>query len=135
MGLLGAGRETLHPSAEDLPLTLQYLSVPNNLRHSSGGSKRFPACSFCSMGIATQRVQGSCQTLQTLETNLHREYKKGGNHPGPKMLSAELKQVSSESKSLWQDEHLLLCSCASSRVSVCGCEALSCWTWPDHAEG
>lgn len=109
MGLLGAGRVTLHPSAEDLPLTLPYLSVPSNPRHGSGGSKQFPACSFFSMGIATQRVQGSCQILQTLETNLHREYEKGENHPGPKMLSAELKQASSESKSPdLQDEHLLL---------------------------
>lgn len=76
---------TLHPSAESL--TLPYLSVPNSL----GGSKQLPACFFCNMGIATQRVQGSCQTLQTLETNLLREQEKGGNHPGHKMLSGQLK--------------------------------------------
>lgn len=43
------------------------------------------------MGTATQKMQESYQTLQTLETNLFREYKKGGNHPGPKNFGGELK--------------------------------------------
>lgn len=104
-------RVTLNPFAEDQPLTLPCLSVPGNSTHSFGARKPFSACALCSRGSTTQKVQGSCQTLQTLETNLQGEHKKELNHPGLKMLSGQLKT----DKPLWQDEHVLLCRHGSSK--------------------
>lgn len=103
---------TLHPSAKDQLFSLPYLSVLNSPRHSLGGSKQFPACSFCSMNRETQRVLPDTADV--------------GDKPPQRArcLVDSSGQVSSESRSLWWDEHPLLCRCAPSR-SHSGCTAVT----------
>jgi len=76
------------------------------------------------MGTATQRMQGSCQSLQTLDTNLCREPKREENNSRPRMLGGQLKTIvlwKRITAAGWADVPL------QASFSLCGRDPLPWW--------